>query len=36
MDMDAEMKLWIRGVAEPLTFQLNRDASINDMLPGAL
>lgn len=31
MDLDAELKLWIRGMPEPLVFQFNRDAPINDV-----
>lgn len=31
MDLDAELKLWIRGMPEPLVFQFNRDVPINDV-----
>ncbi len=31
LDMDAELKLWIRGFAEPLQFSFTKDAPINDV-----
>jgi len=30
-DLDAELKLWIRGFPEPLKFEFNKDAPINDV-----
>ncbi len=31
LDMDAELKLWVRGLAEPLQFKFTKDAPINDV-----
>lgn len=31
LDLDAELKLWVRGMAEPLSFAFNKDAPINDV-----
>lgn len=31
LDLDAELKLWVRGFPEPLQFSFNRDAPINDV-----
>ncbi len=31
LDLDAELKLWIRGLAEPLKFSFTKDAPINDV-----
>lgn len=31
LDLDAELKLWVRGFNEPLQFSFNRDAPINDV-----
>lgn len=31
LDLDAELKLWVRGVAEPLTYQFNREAPVQDV-----
>lgn len=31
LDLDAELKLWVRGLAEPLRFQFTKDAPINDV-----
>jgi Bacterial PH domain len=31
LDLDAELKLWIRGFPEPLQFSFNKDAPINDV-----
>jgi hypothetical protein len=31
LDLDAELKLWVRGFSEPLSFEFNRDAPINDV-----
>jgi hypothetical protein len=30
-DMDAELKLWVRGLETPLVFHFNKDAPINDV-----
>lgn len=29
MDLDAELKLWVRGLSEPLKFSFTKDAPIN-------
>ena len=31
LDMDAELKLWVRGLSAPLQFSFNKDAPINDV-----
>jgi hypothetical protein len=31
LDLDAELKLWIRGSPEPLQFSFTKDARINDV-----
>ena len=31
LDLDAELKLWVRGLPEPLQFSFNKDAPINDV-----
>lgn len=31
IDLDAELKLWIRGMSEPLQFHFTKDAPINDV-----
>jgi len=31
LDLDAELKLWVRGLSEPLQFSFNKDAPINDV-----
>ena len=31
LDWDAELKIWVRGMADPLEFSFNKDAPINDV-----
>jgi Bacterial PH domain len=31
MDLDAELKLWVRGMPDPLVFSFTKDAPINDV-----
>lgn len=31
MDLDAELKLWIRGMPEPLSLSFNREAPVNEV-----
>jgi hypothetical protein len=31
LDLDAELKLWVRGIPDPLSFNFNKDAPINDV-----
>lgn len=31
LDMDAELKLWVRGLAGPLQFSFTKDAPINEV-----
>ena len=31
LDLDAELKLWVRGFTEPLQFSFTKDAPINDV-----
>lgn len=31
LDLDAELKLWVRGLSNPLQFSFTKDAPINDV-----
>jgi hypothetical protein len=31
LDLDAELKIWIRGFQEPLRFNFTKDAPVNDV-----
>ena len=31
LDWDAELKIWVRGMADPLEFSFNKDTPINDV-----
>lgn len=31
LDLDAELKIWVASMSEPLTFEFSKDAPINDV-----
>jgi len=31
MDLDAELKIWVASMSEPLKFEFSKDAPINDV-----
>ena len=31
LDLDAELKIWVRGLWEALQFQFNKDAPVNEV-----